>query len=484
MNRQLMKNLLRGIALPSPRRSRLFTPVLLAALALVGFWAVPALADDVKVEPIPMYGGQIKYTFWLIGDRVIYRDRLYTNPDGSKDRSSFEYDENGFKKTESEIKYDKNGNIVSYKITEYSYYPDGRLKEIKLSSLPSDDSYSDKYEYDDGNVTITRYKAGQAESPRRAKAQDVQPSKNLNPFGEEYKKVKAAAEEAKRRGAYLGPSAAPSTPALPGAPAVPAQYAATAPRWLKGAYVAANLGVGFTSAASFTPSFGENFNVTREQDDVVQHLGVTSAGNMSFPGNVNPSLIGGVKIGRYGCCFSDNPIWDYFGWCFDISYQRYSLSQQSGTFQRTTWVNGDLFSQGAGTGALQGDGSIFTLAFLVNARYGFLPTTEIPFGALQPYVGVGPALVVNRFDPKIMFTGFNGAPVTGALDFNGETSVNAGLAVEAGMRYYPFQHVFLDLSYRYLYTRPDFSFTSNTAGMKLGTTINNSAVRFGVGYAF
>jgi opacity protein-like surface antigen len=266
--------------------------------------------------------------------------------------------------------------------------------------------------------------------------------------------------------------------------AVPAPGTSTTPRWLKGAYVAANLGVGFTSAASFTPSFGENFNVTREQDDVVQHLGVMSAGSMSFPGNVNPSLVGGIKIGRYGCCFSDNPIWDYFGWCFDISYQRYSLSSQSGSFQRTTWVNGDLFSQGAGTAALQGDGSLFTLAFLVNARYGFLPTPEIPFGALQPYVGVGPALVVNRFDPRIALTGFNGVPVNGGLDFNGETSVNPGLAVEAGLRYYPFQHVFLDLSYRYLYARPDFSFTSNTAGLKLSTTINNSAVRFGVGYAF
>jgi opacity protein-like surface antigen len=266
----------------------------------------------------------------------------------------------------------------------------------------------------------------------------------------------------------------------PGKPAVtptaPAALAAATPPWLRGGYVALNLGVGLTSSASFSPSFAANYS---DRD-----LRVNSAGSMSFPGNVNPSVVAGVRIGRYGCCFSDAPIWNYFGWSLDLSYQRYSLSQQSGTFQRTSWVNGDLFSQGTGTAAFQGDGSLFTLAFLVNARYGFLPTPENPFGTLQPFVGVGPALLVNRLDPKITLPRFNGVPVNGGLDFNGETSVNLGLAVEAGVRYYPLQHVFLDLSYRYLHGWPDFTFTSSTASMRFNNPLNNYAIRFGVGYAF
>ena len=286
---------------------------------------------------------------------------------------------------------------------------------------------------------------------------------------------KAEEKQAKDQSYYLPP---------PGTSATPASFAASTPRWLRGGYVMASLGVAVTSASSITTSFGENFTAARERGDAVDYFAVKSAGSMAFPGSVNPSVVGGIKIGRFGCCFSDAPIWNYFGWSMDMSYQRYSLSQQSGTFQRTAWVNGDLFSQGAGTAALQGDGSLFTLAFLVNARYGFLPTPENPFGTLQPYIGVGPALVINRFDPKIMLTSFNGNQVNGGLDFNGETSVNVGLAAEGGVRYFPIQHIFLDLSYRYLRSRPDLSFTSNTAGMKLDNTINNSSVRFGVGYAF
>ncbi|OGR31101.1 MAG: hypothetical protein A2139_07975 [Desulfobacca sp. RBG_16_60_12] len=256
------------------------------------------------------------------------------------------------------------------------------------------------------------------------------------------------------------------------------EYATTMPRWLQGAYIALNLGVGLTSSSAFNSTFAENFSV--------RDLRVNSAGSMSFPGNIKPAVVGGVKIGRYGCCFSDCPIWNYFGWNLDLSYQRYSMSQQAGTFQRTIWVNGDVFSNGAGTADFRGDGSLFTLAFMVNARYGFLPTPENPFGTLQPFVGVGPAMLVNRFDPAILLSSFNGAPVNGGFDFDGKTSVNLGLAAEAGIRYYPLQHVFLDLSYRYLYGRPDFTFTNNnnTATMKFNNSINNSSVRFGVGYAF
>jgi len=307
------------------------------------------------------------------------------------------------------------------------------------------------------------------------------PPTKTNPFEAEYQRIKAEAQkEAGEKAATAQPSGYSAAPAVPGASA---QTGAT-PRWLQGAYAMGYLGVGSTSPVSFNPSFRENFIGSRGRDDQVDFFPVTSAGSLSFPGNTNPSLVGGLKIGRYGCCFSDASFWDYLGWCFDISYQRYSLSQQGGTFQRTTWVNGDLFSQGSGTAILQGDGSLFTLAFLINARYGFLSTPENPFGALQPYVGVGPALVVNRFDPKIMLTGFNGNATNGALDFNGETSVNLGVAAEAGLRYYPIQHVFLDLSYRFLHSRPDFTFTSNTGSMKWPGGINNSNIRFGVGYAF
>ena len=384
--------------------------------------------------------------------------------------------------------YDSNGNEVPEKQVENIYNADGVLL------------VSNTYSFDTHRVYVLKEKVSYLRSEKDRLIHIIDPKElskdrkkreviTFNPDGSKVIKYqmlmgKTKIWETVREFQEPPPTIQPGISMAKPAPTTSAALASATPRWLQGAYISANLGVAFTSASSITTSFGENFTAARERGDAVDYFAVKSAGSMAFPGSVNPSVVGGIKIGRFGCCFSDAPIWNYFGWSMDVSYQRYSLSQQSGTFQRTTWVNGDLFSQGAGTAALQGDGSLFTLAFLVNARYGFLPTPENPFGTLQPYGGVGPALVVNRFDPKIMLTSFNGNRVNGGLDFNGETSVNVGLAAEGGVRYFPIQHVFLDLSYRYLRSRPDFSFTSNTAGMKLDNTINNSSVRFGVGYAF
>lgn len=80
--------------------------------------------------------------------------------------------------------------------------------------------------------------------------------------------------------------------------------------------------------------------------------------------------------------------------------------------------------------------------FLLMAHYGLFPDSEIPSGRVNPYIGVGPAIV------------WSGLTIG---QFNGN-STNIGLVVEPGIRWVALKNVSIDTSFRYRLASPSYSF--------------------------
>jgi opacity protein-like surface antigen len=206
--------------------------------------------------------------------------------------------------------------------------------------------------------------------------------------------------------------------------------------------------------------------------------------HLNYPGKTDPSVIGGVKLGTWFvkegfAGYSGYPDWmKYFGFYTDVSFQRLEMpgQQLSGyNFLATgpSLVGGTFSSQGWAA----------TWAFMFAGRYGFFPDSVVPFGRLQPYVAVGPAVMFINMDPKLVANGLNLSP-------GSNTQAVIALAVESGISYMATKNVSIDLSFTYRYAQPSYSFSGVNgadgapASFKLTPTYNLFSGEIGVAYHF
>jgi opacity protein-like surface antigen len=131
-----------------------------------------------------------------------------------------------------------------------------------------------------------------------------------------------------------------------------------------------------------------------------------------------PGVVGGLKFG-YFC----NRI-PYLGLEVETYVNRSAV--------HTTALSTSRPIQGFNQATVPNDSWFnWTTALHIVGRYGFLPDQEVTFGRLQPYVGIGPAFVVN-YDEV-------------------DSAKNFGIDVMAGLRYMMLKQVSAFVEYKFNY---------------------------------
>jgi opacity protein-like surface antigen len=163
----------------------------------------------------------------------------------------------------------------------------------------------------------------------------------------------------------------------------------------------------------------------------------------SFDTEVRPSVIGGATIGydfvNSGFGGANFPSWmQYFSFAMDITYNRLTIQDRGPGIGQFLSNNSRI------------NGYEFAWTFLFMAHYGFLRDSEVPSGRINPYLGVGPAIV---------WTGVEGTIPTGNTRFVGrfgDNAMNVALVVEPGIRWVCLKNVSIDTAMRYRYSQPSW----------------------------
>lgn len=229
---------------------------------------------------------------------------------------------------------------------------------------------------------------------------------------------------------------------------------------------------------------GTNFSVPHDIDSPTDF----EIAKLNSVGRYKPAVIGGLKIGTWfvkeGFLGYSYPDWmKYFGFYVDFSYHRLDMPKQT----ISGFIEEDGEFDGFSRGSWSSQGNVATLAFMFPARYGFFPNSEVPFGRLQPYVAVGPALMFSTMRAKFSFT-HEDEPF--GVSAGSASSTDIALVVDAGFRWMPLKHVSIDLFYKMRLSSPKFSFdySDPIEGTRASFTYNPGNVlhsgHLGVAYHF
>jgi opacity protein-like surface antigen len=151
--------------------------------------------------------------------------------------------------------------------------------------------------------------------------------------------------------------------------------------------------------------------------DFYRHLRPDTGGRVTvYKNKFVPAVVAGLKFGYF---LQSIP---YLGFEAETNYANNYVRNQTVSLSRSV--------QGSTKATMPNDDwATWTMALHIVGRYGFLPDQEVPFGRLQPYVGIGPGLVVI-YDEV-------------------DAAKNFSLDVMAGVRYMMLKNVSVYVEYKF-----------------------------------
>ena len=253
-------------------------------------------------------------------------------------------------------------------------------------------------------------------------------------------------------------------------------------------YVEGYVGGVHGANAGMNPGFGDSFLF-----GAAAPIRINYQFSSQIPGRFDPAVLGGIKLGtwfvREGFLGMNYPEWmKHFGFYLDFTMHRLDFRRQLGTYQVSGNVNiaqqtNILFSLG-GDQTFWSEGYAPTLAFMFAGRVGFCPDSEVPFGRLQPYLAVGPAIMFASQEPAMRINNIRFLKITNGdsivfplpsaagqtLDMGSDSTATFCLAAEAGIRWMCLKNVSIDISFKYRWAEPTFRYTFQDSIPGLGRT--------------
>lgn len=238
-------------------------------------------------------------------------------------------------------------------------------------------------------------------------------------------------------------------------------------------------GVNIPTGPSLGSSFDGSFNSTAISGTW------TNTGSQGVSGRI------GVNVGFWA---SDNPakFLSHIGGAINFSYNTLGLQGMRGSFTQTKTtvqvqeilgeedipetIQTITSATTKGGFELSSSGHLYSLAFLFNARHGFLPDDQVPYGRLQIYGGLGPAIIINN--QKFTFSS------SFSSSLPSKTSVSPGLMMQAGARYFFTKNVYACVSFDYRYFQSSFNVSAANFSTRVKYDNNLLGVNFGAGVQF